>query len=93
MLFFNCSVVFAGFSSEALASRINDGKLNICVLFFKPSIITISGQNIALLNFVRGVHFFFLNHYLVNFIYLGHVQFAKFSFEFLLGCCDIFIFP
>ena len=51
------------------------------------------GKNIALLNFVKGAHFFFLNHYLVNFIYLGHVQFDKFSFEFLLGCCDIFIFP
>ena len=75
MLFFNCSVVFAGFSSEALASRINDGKLKICVLFFKPSISQLVGKNIALLNFVRGSIFFF-NHYLVNFIYLGHVQFA-----------------
>ena len=59
MLFFNCSVVFAGFSSEALASRINDGKLKICVLFFKPSISQLVGKNIALLNFVMGVHFFF----------------------------------
>lgn len=58
MLFFNCSVVFAGFSSEALASRINDGKLNICVLFFKPSISQLVGKNIALLNFVKGAHFF-----------------------------------
>lgn len=59
MLFFNCSVVFAGFSSEALASRINDGKLKICVLFFKPSISQLVGKNIALLNFVRGSIFFF----------------------------------
>lgn len=32
--FFYCSVVFAGFSSEALSSRINDGKLKICKFFF-----------------------------------------------------------
>ena len=60
MLFFNCSVVFAGFSSEALASRINDGKLKICVLFFKPSISQLVGKNIALLNFVKGALLFFL---------------------------------
>lgn len=45
MLFFNCSVVFAGFSSEALASRINDGKLKICVLaMFLPYSTLLGGS-------------------------------------------------
>lgn len=51
MFFFFCSVVFAGFSSDALASRIVDGKIRFCFLSIVELLLkAISLQHLPLID-------------------------------------------